>query len=434
MSKQTITIYSPVRSERLLFACNVIFKVVLNSEYEIISNIELLKGSSKGLHINYSDKNIINTFQVVPSGLLFETTIEKQDLFEGKTDNLPVIFYSGKGDISYDIFSAVFYMVSRYEEYLDYSPDQHGRYKAEESIAYKMNFLHLPIVEMWIYNLAAKLKIKPQGLGYKQQLTIDIDNAWKYINKGFLKTFGGMFVSFISGRFQETGDRIATVSGRKKDPGDTYDYLNNIEEKLIQPIQYFILVGRKRKHDNALSIYNQEYKNLLLRINQKNRPGFHPSYESNKSLKILQNEYFKLCSIFTRRIVKSRQHYLKFRFPETFRNLIKLSIREEHSLGWSSQIGFRAGISRPFPFFDLQKNKQTHLMLVPFMVMDRTLKDYLRLSPQEAIVKVKELCDAVKKVNGQFTVLWHNDSLSDIGEWKGWQRVFEETVLYAERN
>lgn len=434
MSKQTITIYSPVHSERLFFTCHVIFKVVLNVDYILIHTKDSISELKDETVINYSDQKIKSTFQVIPSGLLSEININNQEISEGKHDDLPVLFYSGNGNIPYDVFSAVFYMVSRYEEYLDFTPDQYGRFRAEDSIAFKSRFIHLPIVEMWSYNLAEKLKINMLDTKYKHLLTIDIDNAWKYKNKSFLRTFGGVFIQFVSGKLKEAKERIAVISGKKQDPADTYDYLAQIEEKLSQPIQFFILVGQKRRYDNALSIFTPSYKNLLLKINQKNRPGLHPSYESNRKLDVLYMEYYKLCSVYTRRIVKSRQHYLKFSFPETFRNLIKLSIRKEYSLGWGSQIGFRAGISRPFPFFDLQENKQTHLIFVPFMVMDRTLKDYLSLTPNDAINKVNQLCDAVKQVNGQFTVLWHNDSLSDEGEWKGWKRVFEETVFYGEKH
>ena len=39
------------------------------------------------------------------------------------------------------------------------------------------------------------------------------------------------------------------------------------------------------------------------------------------------------------------------------------------------------------------------------------------------------LKDEVKKVKGQFTSIWHNESLSDKDVWKGWRRVFESTWI-----
>jgi hypothetical protein len=35
----------------------------------------------------------------------------------------------------------------------------------------------------------------------------------------------------------------------------------------------------------------------------------------------------------------------------------------------------------------------------------------------------------VRKVNGPFTAVWHNESLSNQDRWKGWRLVFETTWL-----
>jgi hypothetical protein len=60
--------------------------------------------------------------------------------------------------------------------------------------------------------------------------------------------------------------------------------------------------------------------------------------------------------------------------------------------------------------------------------MDVTLKNYLHLDPQEAWQLVEELMIEVKKVNGTFISLWHNESLNDSGQWLDWRKVFEQTL------
>jgi hypothetical protein len=165
-----------------------------------------------------------------------------------------------------------------------------------------------------------------------------------------------------------------------------------------------------------------------------NPVGLHPSYLSFDKPGELEKEYLTLCTVFTNKIKKSRQHFLRLKLPETYRGLIKLGICEEYSMGWNSQVGFRAGISRAFPFYDLQAGKETHLMVFPFVAMDRTLKDYLKLSSDIALEELKNLTDLTKKAGGTFSMLWHNDSLSDYEEWKGWRTVFEQALEYAEPN
>ena len=62
------------------------------------------------------------------------------------------------------------------------------------------------------------------------------------------------------------------------------------------------------------------------------------------------------------------------------------------------------------------------------MVMDGTLHDYMKLSPQKAIPTIIELINEVKKVGGTFIPLWHNPSLNEEGDWKGWLEVYEKMV------
>ena len=100
-------------------------------------------------------------------------------------------------------------------------------------------------------------------------------------------------------------------------------------------------------------------------------------------------------------------------------------------MGYASETGFRASICTPYRFYDLDLDVGTRLTLVPFMLMDGTMKDYLKISPDEAILRAQALIDEVRAVNGTFVTLWHNQSVNDLEEWKGWKRVYEEIVGYA---
>ena len=65
-------------------------------------------------------------------------------------------------------------------------------------------------------------------------------------------------------------------------------------------------------------------------------------------------------------------------------------------------------------------------MEVPLIVMDGTLFDgYMRLEREDAFRLVTELIDAVEKVHGVFTLLWHNSYLIE----GTWQREMYERIL-----
>ena len=70
-------------------------------------------------------------------------------------------------------------------------------------------------------------------------------------------------------------------------------------------------------------------------------------------------------------------------------------------------------------------------MVHPIILMDVTMKDYLRLNIENSLALTEKLIRTVRSVNGEFVCLWHNESLGDHGRWTGWRRVFEETVNMA---
>jgi hypothetical protein len=97
-------------------------------------------------------------------------------------------------------------------------------------------------------------------------------------------------------------------------------------------------------------------------------------------------------------------------------------------MGFADVVGFRIGTSRPVKWFDLQKNKVTQLTLHPFAFMDGTLNEYLKLTPELAKEKISELFSEVKNYGGEFSFIWHNETIGDYGIWKGWKTVFEWSV------
>ncbi len=156
--------------------------------------------------------------------------------------------------------------------------------------------------------------------------------------------------------------------------------------------------------------------------------GIHPSLRSNDHAGLLKVEYKRYSGILGKAPAISRQHFLILRFPETYRRLIEMGIKEDYSIGYASNPGFRAGTCSPFNFYDLAAENETDLILFPFAVMDVTFRQYLLLTPNEALDRIKRLIAHADAVGGTFISLWHNESLSGEGIWKGWREVFEGMV------
>jgi hypothetical protein len=95
------------------------------------------------------------------------------------------------------MFSAVFYLISRYEEYLPFEPDQYGRFEAGQSLAFRHHFLEEPIVDQWIEMFKSVLTGKYPELHFPARefrfiSTFDVDRPWAYLHKGIWRTLRGL--------------------------------------------------------------------------------------------------------------------------------------------------------------------------------------------------------------------------------------------------
>jgi hypothetical protein len=314
--------------------------------------------------------------------------------------------------------------------------DEHDRFDAKDCLAFINGFLQKPVVNSWALWIKDILKSKYPELifpnkKYQFTSTIDIDNAYAYREKGFTRSFGGYLKSLSKFDIKEIKQRTRVLLGLEKDPYDTYEFQLEILKKYKFKSVYFFLLGDYGVNDKNLPIESKEFQSLIKMLGDYAEVGIHPSYGSNKSKEQLKKEVGRLSKVLHRDITKSRQHFLKLTLPETYRNLIDLDITDDYTMGFASQVGFRASICTPFNFYDLDMELETKLKIHPFAIMEGTLKYYMNVSPKDAMSKIKPLIDEVKAVDGEFMSLWHNDTLNNQKLWLGWQKVYEEMAEYA---
>jgi hypothetical protein len=331
------------------------------------------------------------------------------------------------------LFSALFYLLSRYEEYLPFKPDAHGRFEADQSLAWKHGFLDKPVVDQWLKGFSDLLKIRYPNLSFSEPQfrkvsTIDIDNPWAFRHKGFVRSAGILFKRFMLLKFGDFFKALRVMSGMERDPYDTYDFIRTINRQHGIGLTWFFLAGRSGGDDSNYALGSMAFRKLVTDIGKDSRVGIHFSCRSNRSEAVRQKEYDRFQAHTGFNPLINRQHFVLLSFPETYRQLNRLGIQEDHTMGYASANGFRAGTSIPFRFYDLLREKETELTVFPFIVMDVTCRKYQGLSPEQAIAEISVLKGRVKEVSGTFTSLWHNESLSEWNGWEGWRRVYEEVT------
>jgi len=428
-----ILVYSNKLTNRLKYSFKVIFKDILKTEVDFTSDVDLFESSDLP-KINYSNQKLNSGIYFQSTHLLYETGIKEQDINIFTFNENPCFFkVSNESTFPFDPFSASFYLMSRYEEYLPQIRDNHDRFTAKESLAFQHNFLNLPIVNIWankiveiIENNYSEFKFPSRKFEYVS--TIDIDNAYAYKHKGFIRILGGLLKSLIKGN--DFNQRVNVLLNKAPDPYDTFKYQYNIHKKYnIKPI-YFFLLGDYALNDKNIPIRSKTFQSLIKSISDYYEVGIHPSYSSNSNPNTLVKEIKRLQGITHRNVIKSRQHFLKLNLPYTYRNLIDNDILYDYTMGYAGVPGFRASICSPYHFYDLDNESESNLIVVPFTVMESTFQYYLQMSAKETLNEITTLMSTVKKVNGTFISVWHNESLSnDIEIWKGWREVYEAMLI-----
>lgn len=426
-----LQIYTEKKTNRLEYILDFFFNSVLGIKYQIFNTIDALNVNQAIL--NYSSKKIEQSFQIIPAQLLFEDHISPQEIV---VENGYYFFKTNGKDFPFDVLAASFFLITRYEEYLPTELDAHQRFQAKESLAYQHHFLDKAVVNRWAIELKQHLLIQFPQLSFSKKSyhfisTIDIDNAYAFKAKGLIRIAGGFLKALMKADFEDLKYRILFVLGFSKDVFDAYDKFDALHQQHKIKSLYFFLVGKNSAFDKNIPISKIDYQKLIQTLSKKSELGIHPSYQSNYNEAYLKEEFEGLEKVLGRTVTNSRQHFLKFELPNTYNRLLELGVQNEYSMGYASQLGFRAGVANPFYFFDLKKNQKTNLLVVPFQVMDGTLNQYLKLSPEEAIAEIVKINQEVRQVNGLFVSLWHNESLSEIRNWKSWTKVYEKLIEIA---
>ena len=329
-----------------------------------------------------------------------------------------------------DWWSWLFWMTVRLEEYGEHELDAFGRFAGQKTLGYREGWLARPEVEFRVMNWAKAHGIAFQPSDYRVVPTIDVDSAFAYRHRSWFMTLAAAGQDVLKGRWSRFQQRIRVLRGVQPDAYDTYDWLEQQHRLLGMRATYFFLLAKRGKYDRGLSWKSRGLQAQIRSLEETADVGIHPGFAAHDSHsnEAMKTEILRLTEIINAPVIRSRQHYLLQRPRASWRRLEELGIRHDHTLGYADVPGFRAGMSRSFPAYDLIEERIMDLELHPVAAMDATFMRYLQVSPERSVEMVAALADAVRDVGGVLRLLWHNESVSDAGEWMGWKEMYKQML------
>ena len=426
-----LTIYAERESPRWKYISTVLLNEICGIAIQHTTDIDFYL-SAGNERINYSQSRIAeDELFIPPVSLLFEEGIFEQNISVTSVKRTPVFFLNGKGDFPFDIFAASFYLLSRYEEYLPHRKDSYGRFDHTQSLAFREQFLDKPLVNFWLDDFRKLLMEKFPLLNmpvpvFRFMPTYDIDVAFAYLGRDLPRTILGSGRSLLLGRQGEFMDRLKVLAGKKKDPYDVYEWLDALHLKYrLKPYYFFLLAEQQRGFDRNTDPNKKSFQYLLSYHATGYPVGLHPSWQSGEDVNLLAKEKANLEALCRKEVFGSRQHYIRLFMPDTYRRLIKLGIESDFSMGYGTINGFRASVSSPYSWYDLEAEQATKLFIYPYCFMDANALFEQHLSPAQAFEEISYYHDVIKRVSGTMITIWHNSFFSDQQVYKGWKEVYE---------
>lgn len=332
-----------------------------------------------------------------------------------------------------DLFSSTFFMITAIEEVRNpHLRDEHGRFTFVMS-KWARYYINRPLINLYAETLRQWIE-ETYGVKVvsKRRFSVvvshDIDLPFYY---GRFGTEVSEMLNSVNGNGKYSGlsdlvRYLACHLGVHRDPYDTYSYLQKQEGKRGIPATYFIMLSR----ENTWGLNKKKYAKTLKEIHRKgNEIALHPGYESYDNLAFIKKEKAKLEELAGIRINGVRNHFLRFKMPDTFHLLSSLNLSYDASLGFPDREGFRCGICTPYNPFDICKRRPINIIEIPLIVMDGTLREYRNLTPEGALAAIEEVVEEVSSYGGTLTFNWHNTFLSENN--KQWQGVYEKSLDYV---
>lgn len=377
---------------------------------------------------------------IEPSGFfddgVYLTTKSLPKVPLGVLDGIPVLFGSphsyydnGRLHIQADLVASAFFLMTRYEECVRRNcRDEHGRFSGKKSLPFRAGFLDRPIIDEYgaflrrhLLDMGVDVKLPTGGFRHVY-LTHDIDHIYTW--DSYVTALESVAKRILRRQPDKFLPLRAMKNYKRYDPVFTFPDLVEFDRNTIRLLGgnkcssiYFVMGCLKRTdYDNGYMSNVERTVELLDYLASSGcQFGCHVSYSAAMNRNLLPLELDNIKAFVGESPTKSRNHYLCSREPEDYHVLIANGIKDDFTMAYADQAGFRLGTSRPVRWIDPLSYEVTSLTLHPMTVMDCTLDrpSYMGIEDEDEAFKIVELLVRQVSLNGgEVVLLWHNSSLA----------------------
>ena len=392
-----LLVYTHKITPRIRYIFKHVFENMLMINFNLTSKVEIFVAHS-GPKLSYSKKSLGDELFIKSHLLLFEQGVTPQKLKLDFWDDLPIFYKTNAdSDFPFDIFAASFFLLSRYEECMPYLKTDKGHFDPSQSVSSEFDFLELPIVDLWVSKFQKKLSSTFNEIDKKnsgkpsKKIFLEVPLAFRYSNRSFLENLEDFFSSIWKLNFKQLIIQISVLIRLKNDPYDTFDLWKEWFKKSSIKPQVFFLFSHSSSYQVTTSIFNLRFRKIIKKTGDFFSLGLLASVkaqiDSKKQMIREKNDFQKLTN---RTIFDVRLNNGIVDLKKDYEMLSENEFRNDYSMGYLDQAGFRAGTATPFYFYDVSREFQISLKLIPIFATENSLKKSNDSFPFEKLRTVYE--------------------------------------------
>lgn len=331
--------------------------------------------------------------------------------------------------LNIDIFGSAFFMLSRYEELITKDRDNHDRFPAWASVAFKAGFLDRPIVNEYLEILWECLhELWPDLTRMERSANnfITCDADWPfdpamYRLQPAIKKVARLLIKYKKpiSAIRAGVMYFSTKLGFKvKDTyRDAIDWMMDVNEAAGNHVAFYFITQNTSKSDSFEDFDSTKMRLLFREISQRGHEiGIHPGYNTFNNSTSFKASVDTLKRLFKEEGIEQdaiggRQHFLRWDSAQTSYLWEQNDLAYDSTLSFADKAGFRCGVCYEFTMYDLVNRKAFKLKQRPLIVMECTViaPRYEGLGyTKEALALFNYFKQVCFQYNGTFTILWHN--------------------------
>jgi hypothetical protein len=333
-------------------------------------------------------------------------------------DSVTALFYPPDHSSEPDWLGEIFEWISVADEYSVSARDSVGRIPFEQSVfsRYKLDqrtpyaALAMRSLQRALCRLIPRLKEEPSSPFAHDKQAIVCTHDVDFIPLSYFSTFRRTVKN--SGAALRRSPKLAFLIAarallfalRQAEPLWTPQELAAFDRQLEITASFFFIARHGHRRDANYTLCSNIALNIMHTLEQLGMEvGVHGSYQSLETDGGLSEE-FEIMRELGFSAAGGRQHWLRFTLDRLIAAVEKAGAAYDCSLGWSDQIGFRAGACFAFPPYNFAEERPASFLELPLAIMDQALPQTF----ETAAAAVSNLLETSRKYAwGGISVLWH---------------------------